>query len=198
MNWLDWLILLIVVLGAINGVKRGFVLSLFSLAGAVLALAAGWHFAPAVVEYFESAWNWQSNLSHYLVEVVPFPEHVGGVFSPGRTYSEFAESLLSVLAFVIIFVSIVILARLLGHFLKLSVSWGLTGMADRLLGGIFGFFTSAIAISVTLGILLMASTSVSRLDFIAAALDESAFGGELVRIFYAVSPLSDRFLEWIA
>ncbi len=197
MIWLDWILVAVIVFGVIRGVRRGLVYSLFGLAGIVVALAAGWSYAPALADRLQDEWGWQTRLADYLAMTVPFPREVGGVLSPGTDYPEFAGMVLVVLGFVGVFLAVTAAVRLLAHLLRAAIGGGFTGALDRLMGGLFGFFTSTLSLSVGLGILVMLSASVPLFSWAGAAVEESSLGRELARVFYLLSPLSERLLELI-
>mgnify|MGYP003381739413 FL=1 len=50
MNWLDWLIIALLCLGALKGFSRGFIVEVAALAAMVLGIWAGIHFSDRVVE----------------------------------------------------------------------------------------------------------------------------------------------------
>ena len=198
MTWLDLVVVIIICLGTINGVRRGFVRSLFGLLGLVAGVAAGWAWSPAVAEFMEDRWAWGARMTDYLAETVPFPRQVGGVISPGASYSEFAELVLLVLGFLLVFALVTVAARFVAGVIHAAVGWGFTGALDRMMGGVFGFMASALMMSVLLGVLLMASASYPSLYGMDATIYSSPLSQELVRVFYVLSPLSERLLEVIS
>jgi len=198
LTWLDFAVLMIICLGTINGVRRGFVRSLFGLLGLVVGVAAGWAWAPAVAEFMENRWAWGATMTDYLAETVPFPRQVGGVISPGASYSEFAELVLLVLGFLFVFVLVTLAARFVAKVIHAAVGWGFTGALDHMMGGVFSFMASALFISVLLGVLLMASASYPALHGMDALVYGSPLAQELVRVFYVLSPLSERLLEVVS
>jgi uncharacterized membrane protein required for colicin V production len=191
------MLLVVIALGIVNGVRRGLIYSLFGLVGLVVALAAGWSYAPSLAEYFEQTWGWQRRLAEYLARSVPFPQEVGGMLSPGADYSEFARMALTVLGFIVVFLAVTVAVRVLAHLLRAVLGGGFTGALDRLLGGLFGFFTTTISLSVLLGIMAMLSASMPSLHWAGLAVEESSLGRELARVFYLLSPLSERLLQLI-
>lgn len=197
MTWLDWILLVLILSGAINGVRRGLVYSLFGLAGLVAALAAGWSYSSQIAMHLEEAWGWQTRLEEYLALTVPFPSEVGGVLSPGANYSEFAGTVLLILGFIVVFMAVMAVVRLLAHLFRAVITGGFTGVLDRLMGGLFGFFTSTISASVCLGILVMLSASMPVLAWAGAVIEASSLGRELARVFYLLSPLSEHLLEML-
>ena len=194
MTWLDVVVLVVICLGTINGVRRGFVRSLFALMGLVVGVAAGWAWSPDVAAFMENRWAWGSRMTDYLAATVPFPRQVGGVISPGASYSEFAELVLLVLGFLAVFVVVTLAARFVAGVLHAAVGWGFTGALDRMMGGVFGFMTSILMVSVLLGVMLMAAASYPALYGMDAVVDASPLAQELVRLFYVLSPLSERLL----
>lgn len=197
MSWLDWVIVLVVVFGTIRGLRRGFVRSLLGLVGLVAAVVLGWSWAPQLVQVMDNSWAWRSRLAEHLAASPVAPEAVGGVLSPAASYSDMAQMLLTVLAFVVIFIVIRSAAALLASALHLAVGWGLTGAMNSLMGGLFGFFTWSIAMVVVLGVLLTASTAFPQLSGIAEAVESSPMSRELVRIFYSMSPLREHLIQHI-
>ncbi len=197
MNWLDWVVVLVVGLGVIRGLRRGFVRSLLGLVGLIAAVVLGWSWSPQLVQMMESRWAWQTRIAEHLVDSPISPQAVGGVLSPAADYTDMAHMLLTVFAFAIVFMVVRATVALLSSGLHLAVGWGVTGILNSVMGGLFGFFTATIALAVILGVLLTASTAFPLLEGIAEAVEASAMSRELVRIFYRMSPLRDHLLEHI-
>lgn len=82
-NWLDWLILVYVGLGALAGIRRGLVLSLVGLGAVVAATLAAIHWAPAGVVFAQRHWQLESKLAAVLGRVMPLPDGAGATpYSP--------------------------------------------------------------------------------------------------------------------
>ncbi|GEM_PF-3610646 len=197
MIWLDWLIIAAIIYGTFCGMRRGLVLSLFSLGGLAAAVVIGWQYAAELVSLFERRWEWHSRMTTYLSESISVPQHADGIVSPEATHAELAEGVLTVIAFFLIFSSVVIAAGVLARMIHLAVGWGFTGAIDRIMGGVLGLCAAAVGAAVALGILLITSTSVPALQPGAEAIHNSVLGPELVRIFYGISPLSDMLSQWL-
>lgn|SRR5512133_89133 len=69
MNWLDWLILVVIALSVLGAAAQGFLFELFSLAGAILGyLLAAWNYkrvAPWFLPYVKN--DWVANAAGFLL-----------------------------------------------------------------------------------------------------------------------------------
>ena len=82
-NWLDWVILVYVVLGLWQGMRRGLVLSVASIAATVLAVVLAVHYGPQAVSFADAHWHTQTNMEHYMARQMPLPDGSGQVsYSP--------------------------------------------------------------------------------------------------------------------
>ena len=197
MIWLDLVVVGVVVLGTLNGLRRGFIRSLLGLLGLIAALTLGWTYSSEMVGLFEATWGWRTRLAEYLATNVPYSHSVGGVLTSSVSYGEMAEILLSVMAFALIFLIVRIAAIFVANILHMALGWGFTGFINRMLGGLFGFFTWVLGLSIILGVLVTASTSVEFLSGLAEAVEASHMSQELVRIFYLMSPLRQYLIDYL-
>lgn len=82
-NWLDWLILVYVGLGALAGLRRGFILSLVGLGAVVAATLAAIHWAPVGAAFAQRHWQLETKLAAFLGRVMPLPDGAGATpYSP--------------------------------------------------------------------------------------------------------------------
>lgn len=68
MNWADYLIIALLVLGFYNGYKRGLFGSLLGLAANLAGIAAAYHYYPHLARWADSRWDLTAELSRYLYD----------------------------------------------------------------------------------------------------------------------------------
>lgn len=119
MNWLDIVIVVVLLIAAFDGLRRGIIGAVLSLAGLVVGILLA-------VRYY-----------------VPFSERLS--FMP-------SETLARIVAFVIILVGILAIARLIAWLLGKIASALMIGWLNRLGGAAFGVALGAVLISAVLGL----------------------------------------------
>ncbi len=123
MNWLDIVIFCILVFLVINGIRKGFILSLFTLIALILGVWAALHYSgfmsSFLVKTFHPSSNWLIILSYFLT-------------------------------FLLVVVIVIIIGKLLEKVVK---TVGL-GLANRVIGGLFGLLKGILGVSVLLFILV--------------------------------------------
>jgi membrane protein required for colicin V production len=122
MNYLDIIIFCILGLLVINGIRKGFILSLASLIALVLGIWAAIHF------------------SNFINNILIKTFHPSGTWLTILSYT---------LTFLLVVIGVIIIARLLEKVVK---TIGL-GLANRLIGGLFGLLKGILGVSVLLFIL---------------------------------------------
>ena len=195
MSWLDGLLIVVFILSVFSGFRSGFIRSLFRFFGLLLAIMLGWRYSDNLVHYFERTWELQTRLADYLAEQEILPHRIAGLISPGADYADFASLLLTVLGFVVIFVAVRVLADVLSHMGHRTLSWGLTGLVNHLLGGVFALMTTVMTSAVILVGLLMLAQYASFLEGFPRVIEESQLARELVRAFFQLGPLQERLGE---
>ena len=123
MNYLDIIIFCILGFLVINGIRKGFILSLATLVALVLGIWAAIHFSGymsnLLVKTFHPSGNWLSILSY-------------------------------VLTFLLVVIGVIIIAKLLEKVVK---TVGL-GLANRVIGGLFGLLKGILGVTVLLFIIV--------------------------------------------
>lgn len=119
MNYLDIVIFCILVLLLINGIRKGFILSLFTLIALILGVWAALHFSgfmsSFLIKTFHPTGNWLVILSYSLT-------------------------------FLLVVIGVIIIGKLLEKVVK---TVGL-GLANRIVGGLFGLVKGILGITVLL------------------------------------------------
>jgi membrane protein required for colicin V production len=121
MNWLDIVIIVLLILSVIGGIINGFIKALFGLVGLIVGVILAGRFYVALADHL-------------------------GFISDANTAR--------IVAFIIIFAAVSIVAALLGMIFTKIVSAIPLGWVNRLLGGVLGLFTGAISIAALLIILV--------------------------------------------
>jgi membrane protein required for colicin V production len=119
MNYIDLVLGIILIIAAIQGFRKGFIVELASLAALILGI-----------------WG-----------AIKFSDWTAGYIT--RTTGFHSENL-STIAFVFIFIAIVILIRILGKVLDNAVKAVALGFLNRLAGIIFGVLKTAVILSIFL------------------------------------------------
>jgi membrane protein required for colicin V production len=122
MNWLDIVIFCIIGFLVINGIRKGFILSLFTLIALILGIWAALHFSgfmsSFLVKTFHPTGNWLVILSYFLT-------------------------------FLLVVIGVIIIGKLLEKVVK---TVGL-GLANRIIGGLFGLVKGILGVTVLLFII---------------------------------------------
>lgn len=119
MNWLDIVILCIIILLIINGIRKGFILSLATLVALILGIWAAIHFSWYVSGFLNKT------------------------FHPSGTW-------LTILSYTLTFLLVVLAVILVAKLLEKVVKTAGLGLANRLIGGMFGLLKGIIGVSVLL------------------------------------------------
>lgn len=75
MNWLDWLILAVVVVFAVGGLRAGLVASVAKLAGTLIGIAVAYSYYRSFAEYMSSQW-------HMEEKILPLAKSLFKLWSP--------------------------------------------------------------------------------------------------------------------
>lgn len=122
MNTLDYILIIIFLLAAIRGYRRGFFASLTAIVGVILALFVAWRYRDFLVANLEAKYNLVTLLANWLEEKLPllvmarsgvnFLDQIplpGSTADPSMPMSllpvsiQMAENILGIAAFVILF-----------------------------------------------------------------------------------------------
>jgi membrane protein required for colicin V production len=149
MNWLDIIIIVVLIGSAVGGLFSGLIRTVFSLAGLVIGVVLAGRFYTALAG------------------------HLGFISS---------EKVASIVAFIIIFLAVMIIAALLGVLFTRLVSAILLGWINRLAGAVLGAILGALFIAAILAIWAKYSSGIG-------AIPDSALAPILLQYFPAVLSL---------
>ena len=123
LNWVDGVLLILILIGAIDGLRKGALEQLFGLGGIVVALLT----APLLSHPF-------INLLHSIFDGI-------------------GEKTAGVIAYILAFIIIVWICSLVGRVLKNVVNLVLLGFVDKIIGAVVGVVKSLIVIGLLMQIL---------------------------------------------
>jgi membrane protein required for colicin V production len=111
MTLVDWLIIGIILLFSITGYMRGFVATVVSWVGTILAIFISLHFFKPLGDWLSNIFGWSGGAVHFLV---------------------FA------LAFILLFIGVELLFKLINRALRIITELPVISFANRILGLLFG------------------------------------------------------------
>lgn len=117
MNVLDIIIVVVLLLGAYSGYKKGLILEVISIVAFVLAIVGGFKLLHVGMEYISKLYEGFGNL-------LPF------------------------VAFLVLFVLIIVVVNLVGSILKKIIDWTPLGIFDNLAGSLIGMVKSVLILSI--------------------------------------------------
>jgi len=74
LTWLDWVVAVIILWGAVRGFRRGLVAELVGLAGTVLTFVAAIYYSPALVQWANARWGILASLASFFAQHINIPE----------------------------------------------------------------------------------------------------------------------------
>jgi membrane protein required for colicin V production len=119
MNYIDLILGILLIIAAIQGFRKGFIIEFASLAALVLGIWGGIKFSDFIGDFITKHTGFHSESMH-------------------------------IIAFVIIFIGIVVLIHLMGKMLDKIIKVAMLGFINRLAGVIFGLLKAAVFLSILL------------------------------------------------
>ena len=181
MNWLDWLIIAVLVFSAFHGLRCGLVSSVAKLAGILLGFGVGITYYHDLAVYLNKQWNIEDKITPLSGKILKFffpakstsvpAFHAGSTVSPGELaagqfnpysllnpYGEYlARSLTTVVLNAICFLGLILITvwavRLAGHVLGRLADISFLGPLNRIGGLFFGGARGVIIVMVVLTLL---------------------------------------------
>lgn len=119
MNYIDIVLSIFLIIAAVQGFRKGFIIEFASLAALILGIWGGIKFSNIVARFITD-------------------------------YTGYHSEYLSIIAFFITFILIVILIHMMGKMLDTIVKAALLGFLNRLAGVVFGVLKTALILSILL------------------------------------------------
>ena len=151
MNWLDIIIIAVLIYSAVRGFFTGLIKSLTRLISTAVGLLVAYKFYHPMVEYINSLWHWTDRIalwisSWFKTKYVPF--YKGDIPVISELSKTLADNFLELLAFIVLFFAISRLIKILGSFISGLTSLVFLKPMDRLGGTVFGLLKGAFIILV--------------------------------------------------
>jgi uncharacterized membrane protein required for colicin V production len=166
MNWLDWLMLLIIFFSAWRGLHTGFIASAAGLAGLVLGLAAAFiGYAPLAL-YMENRWGWGGAIATFINDKLPLSVldelikndymnnlqiTVPGVKATGYITNmvyQAAMSILEIISFLLLLVAVSLLVKIVLRMFSGAVAHTFFSPLDRFGGLLLGVVRGLVIITL--------------------------------------------------
>lgn len=201
LNWLDWLLLVLLIIAAVRGYRRGAIREIGGLVAYIVSVMAAVIYAPRLAEYLVRAFPVLTDrLASWLVGTAAgskaaanplLTSPLGDLFDIGLPVGPLigewlARGFMTVVAFIILLLVVAALARWLTSLVSSAFHRTPLGGIDRLLGFAVGGFIGALS----LGLALSLVTFFAKLGSAAgpegpfrAALNSSALAPYLMQLF---------------
>ncbi len=169
MNYVDIIILIIIVLLGVLGAKRGFVKSVIGILSLAASVALAWMLYPVIAEILESV-----GVKKAIYEAIynniasaigagkspdAFPQIIGQAIESGETAisqsvaSSAAVTVLNAIAFVLVLVISKIVIFVASKILIKISNFSIIGFFNRIFGGLFGVLQGIIIVYIALTVI---------------------------------------------
>ncbi|MGB9886074.1 MAG: CvpA family protein [Moorellales bacterium] len=204
LNWLDWVLLALILVGALRGYSRGLIRELGGLAALVVGLGAAVSYAPRLAEQLGRAFPLMvDGLASVLSGTAAGSEAAanplitspwGDLFDLGLPVGTLlgrwlGYGVLTVIAFILIFLVVAALVRWFSSLVSATVNRTPLGGLNRLLGLVVGGLVGALALGLALTLWTFFSQFGGRPPGgpLQAALAGSVLAPHLQQMFFSVA-----------
>nr|NNM89861.1 CvpA family protein [Bacilli bacterium] len=148
MDVVDWIIVAILLFGAWEGYRTGFIRQIVRLFGTLIAYVAAWQLGSFVSPYLYPFVH--GTLLKNVKQTTNIP--IVGMLATGSTVTSVAHAISGALAFGITFFIVLILVRYLGRLLSAVFSLPVLNFANRVIGLLVGGVVAALLIAVLINV----------------------------------------------
>lgn len=181
MNWLDIVLLIIIIKSALQGYFKGFVLAAFKTAGVIVSLFMGIFYRDEAVSFLKAQLAMDRHISSMMLSPAMRGLNTLGV----ANIRNIIDLMLAAVGFLLIFLLAQVIFLVPAYLISGIVKLSNLSLFDRLLGGLFGIARAALWLA-----LLSAVTSPFLLLFPGSILDRG------ISSSYILNHL--RFLDFIS
>lgn len=181
MNWLDWLIVAVLVFSAFQGLRYGFVSSVAKLAGLLVGFGVGITYNRDLAAYLNKQWGVEDKIMPVTEKILrfffPVKEAAGPVYNAGGTISpgglaaaqpspysmlypygeslvsSFAATILNAICFLALIMATVWIVNFAGHLLTRIAKASPLGPLNHIGGLIFGGVKGIIIVMILLALM---------------------------------------------
>lgn len=125
LNWVDYILLAIFFLSVLSGVRNGLIKELFSIGSIIAAFIVASMFAEPLAKMFTSNPSVQNIVNQ-------------GTNLIGVDTAQPVSYLALLISYVILFSATILASSIIGYIFHIGFGMGLFGLANRVLGGVFG------------------------------------------------------------
>lgn len=168
MNWLDYVLVFILILNFYNGLRYGFVRQIVGMASLFIALYL--------------ALFWSGDIKIYLEKYLKLDEVISVIVSNGDTSLWLTGVLLNVISFLLAFALVFFLLSFFSGKLKLLNRIPIIGMINILLGGLLGALKGVVIVFIMIALISLIPTGY-WIDILEASVVVALFGHYMPLIY---------------
>lgn len=185
-NWLDFVTLLILCLCAVDGLAKGFVLSVFKTVGFFVAIFAARALTPMCASLITANANLYSSIDNIFKSKSTASSSVDSVLkilsvSNADTGSVLTTTFISVMAFIIVFILIKLLLSILAGALNMGTKLPVIKQFNKLGGFCFGLIKGVFIIFLVFAGLTVLAPLLSSDNSIAEVINNSFFASNFYK-----------------
>lgn len=180
-NWLDITIICILVFGILDGMKKGFIVSFFNIAGIFISLYVSKLLMGLMSDFIIKNTSIYDELKNSFIKRVAGLDKISlnllKLFNvKGSTLTDsITIMVINIACFIIIFIISTIIINIFKDILKNQVKKSALKHVDRILGGCIGFIMAAILIFLFFAVIVPFSTIMAKNGTLAIAIEHSKF-----------------------
>lgn len=145
MNWMDMILVIILVKNALQGFAKGFVVSVFKIIGTVAALYIGIFYRDWVVEFLKTKLSFDRFLSYFINPKVP---NMKPYYAEVMTVNGIVDIMLSLTGFLLIFIVVRLAFLLPSFFIENIIKTSKLSTINRILGLALGLARCFLSIAL--------------------------------------------------
>jgi uncharacterized membrane protein required for colicin V production len=180
-NWLDIIVICILLFGILDGISKGFFLSFFNIAGIFLSLYVS-RFLMGILANFLI-----TNTSMYNGLKATFEKRISSIdfvsssilklfnIKGNNVANEMTTIFFDTACFILIFFITTVILNIFKGFLKSKIKKSSLRHIDKLLGGVIGFIVAAIFIFLLFALIIPITTVMSKNSSLVIAIETSEF-----------------------
>ncbi|MGE5396397.1 MAG: CvpA family protein [Chitinophagales bacterium] len=184
LDTLDWLLLAVLILAAINGFRKGLIKSIGGVFSLVVGIWCAVQWWQPITQYLEKNYSVVTTLSVSIAKHIPFPvlDDTGGLVPllfksslyayQGMPY-HISRVLVSAAVFLLTVSIIAGLTMAIWHILSVVFEWGILGMVNRVGGVAFEVSKVVLVLTILVGVLnpVMQAAARAKLEWAILAME---------------------------
>jgi uncharacterized membrane protein required for colicin V production len=182
LNWLDITIICVLIIGILDGMNKGFIISFFNIAGIFISLYLSRFLMVFCVDFLIKNTSIYDNLRNMFNQRISKLDSLTiGVIKllniKGNTLTDsVTKTFINIACFLIIFIISTIIINIFKNILKGKVKKSSLMHVDRFLGGAIGFTVAAIFVFVFFAVIIPLTTIMPKTNILVTAIETSQLG----------------------